>query len=159
MSMHLPSPSELVPILVVLNAAAVFGAAGVAWHLQLAGYPLHLRVGRSGFPRYLRAHRGATALVLAPLVLADFLTSWILLLLPHDPVTTIFVWCGALSALLVTGVTLGVMRRASRRLAEAFEARAFRRLMAGNCVRANVWSMHAALIAVMLVRAMLVRAV
>lgn len=152
MSIALPPLEDLVRILFVLNAAAVFGAAAAAWLQQLVVLPLARRVGRGGFPRYQRGVRGASSLVFGPLLVGDLLTSILLVFTAHDPVTTIFVWSGAGLALLVTATTLTLLRRANRRLDRAFDVPSYRRVLVAGCLRANLLGMHAALVAVMLVR-------
>lgn len=152
MSIVLPPVEDLVRILFVLNAAAVFGAAAAAWLQQLVVLPLARRVGRGGFPRYQRGVRGASSLVFGPLLVGDILTSMLLVFAQHDSITTIFVWCGAGLALLVTTTTLTLLRAANRRLEDGFDVPAYRRVLAAGCLRANLLAMHAALVAVMLVR-------
>lgn len=152
MSIVLPPVEDLVRILLVLNAAAVFGAAAAAWLQQLVVLPLARRVGRRGFPRYQRGVRGGAGLVFGPLLAGDILTSVLLVVAPHDSVTTIFVWSGAGLAVLVTVTTLTLLRSANRRLDSTFDVPAYRRVLVAGCLRANMLGMHAALVAVMLVR-------
>lgn len=152
MSIALPPLEDLVRMLFVLNAAAVFAAAAAAWLQQLVVLPLARSVGRGGFPRYQRVVRGGAGLVFGPLLVGDILTSVLLVFAPHDSVTTIFVWSGAGLALLVMATTLTLLRAANRRLDRAFDVPAYRRVLMAGCLRANLLSMHAALVAVMLLR-------
>lgn len=141
-------------MLLVLGMASATAAAAVAWHLQLAGYPLSLRMRRGAFTRFHAPQRMATAIMLIPLVSIDLVTSVGLLVLPApDPLTGVFLQAGAASALLAVAVIRFVLRPAHRILASALDPRAFRRMLVGNCLRANLWGIHAMLLLIILVRA------
>ena len=133
-------------LLLLLNAAAVLGMAGVIWFVQLVHYPLFAEVGVRQWAAYHREHSRRTTWVVALPMTADLVSSLALLVLPPAGVSGALLAAGAVAA-VVTWVATGALAvPAHRRLASGWNAGVGRRLTLTNWVRTFAWSAHAVIV-------------
>ena len=128
-------------LLLVLHLLASFALLGLIWTIQVLHYPLFARVETSAFAKYHAGHMRLTTLVVAPLVLLEFLTAGGL-------------WYYGLRQgwFLASLVPLGVIWGSTfllqvplhARLALNFDAEIHRKLVRTNWLRTTAWSLRAA---------------
>jgi hypothetical protein len=71
--------NEGVNLVLVGNAAATLMMTGCIWLIQVLVYPIMSRVGAAQFPAYEAAHISGVTLVVGPLMLAEAITSLLLI--------------------------------------------------------------------------------
>ena len=133
------------------NAAATLYMVGLTWFVQVAHYPLFGAVGETEFPRYHRLHSSRTTLVVLPPMLAELLTSFLLLLDPPAGETGLVIAGAAFAAgtwLLTAFAAATHSRIGESGLVPVLD----RRLRRVSWVRTAVWTAHG-LVAVALLEA------
>jgi len=121
--------------------------------VQIVHYPLMRKVGRNRFIQYMQLHTVLTGFVVAPLMLIEaaavlfgllYSTAWI-----SDESSQL----GAVLLLLIWISTFAFQVPQHRRLSRGFEARAYRRLLIGNWIRAYAWSFRSVILVFNMLRA------
>lgn len=120
-----------------IHAAVTWGLVGLIWVVQLVLYPAFARVPAAAFPAYHALHTRAITWVVAPLMILEVATAAWLVAGGYRPS-----WF--LASLLPLAVnwasTAFVQVPLHRRLAQAFDAEAHRRLVGTNWVRTAAWT-------------------
>lgn len=127
------------------HAGATCALAGLIWLVQVAHYPLLLRVGPEAFDAYHRGHLRRITLVVGPLMLLETASAlWILWMLPPGvaPERAIAGFGMVFLIWLSTGFLQVPLHG---RLERGFDERAVRRLVATNWVRTLLWTARALL--------------
>lgn len=125
---------------------------GVIWFVQVVHYPLFARVPPEQFVAYERAHVDRTGWVVGPPMLLEVGTA-AYLLLTYPAIATNPAFLAAFALLLVVWLATAVFSvPLHRRLAQAPDARAVRRLVATNWIRTAGWTGRVALLAPVLLR-------
>lgn len=127
--------------------------AGVIWSVQLVQYPLFARVGRDAWPLYHDLHRERITFVVAVPMLVELGSAAWLAFAPPDGVSAGWAWTGLACAVAVWGATLGLAGPDHERLARGWDPAVGRRLVRLNWIRTVAWTLHAAVVLVLLARA------
>ena len=134
----------------IAHAAATLFLGGLIWTIQAVHYPLFAVVGRSEFVDYEREHQTRITRVVAPAMLVELLTAFLLLVRAPE---------GIPYGLLVTGAALVVWIWIStateavprhRELELGFNEEAHRGLMQANWRRTFLWTVRCGLVLWML---------
>jgi hypothetical protein len=140
-------------MLLLIHAVATLLMTGVVLFVAVVHYPMFARVGTAEFPAYSREHASRTTIVVAPLMLIEALTG-VLLLVPSwsalPPGATRALWIGAALLIVVWGITFGINVPQHARLANGFDARVHRQLVASHWVRTAAWCARAGVVSVAL---------
>ena len=135
-----------------LQVASTWTMVGLIWFVQLVHYPLMARVGRDDFPDYAAAHARRTTWVVAPPMLIEAATAWILAIRPPEFLEVWAAWAG-LALLLVVWISTALLQvpRHSR-LAGGFDPGVHRMLVATNWIRTLAWTARGVLLIQVMVR-------
>jgi hypothetical protein len=138
--------------LLILHAASSWMMVGVIWFVQVVHYPLMSRADRVRFPEFAAAHSRRTTWIVAPPMLIEAATAAILAFRPPPGVPAFSAWfgLGLVGIIWVSTAALQVPRH--RDLADGFDPRAHRRLVATNWIRTLAWTGRGILILWWLVR-------
>ncbi len=138
----------MISAIVLTQIAATLAMTGLIWFVQVVHYPLFTSVGLSGFARYEALHATRTGWVVAPLMVAELISS-ILLLNPRLrplPVSAASAWLG-LALVGVLWLSTGLIQvPLHSQLAAGYSARAVGRLVATNWIRTAAWTARSALV-------------
>jgi hypothetical protein len=146
--------NEGVNLVLVGNAAATLMMTGCIWLIQVLVYPIMSRVGAAQFPAYEAAHISGVTLVVGPLMLAEAITS--LLLIGARP-ASVPVWMplAGMACVAVVWIVTGCINVPQHNaLALGFDGATHSALVASNWIRTLAWSAHAALVCAMVWLAM-----
>jgi hypothetical protein len=136
--------------LLSLHAFATLFMVGLIWFVQIVHYPLFDRVGKQGFAQYEADHTARTLWVVGPPMLLEAACTGLLVLTRPDSHVA---WIGfALLAVVWISTALGPVRQ-HRRLAEGFDAGAYRALVASNWIRTIAWTVRGVLAVMLLASA------
>ncbi|MHC5115126.1 MAG: hypothetical protein ACYTGP_11950 [Planctomycetota bacterium] len=138
--------NEIVPILLIVHAAATWFMTGLIWFVQVVHYPLMKDVGAASWTEYERRHVSRTSFVVLPAMLVEL--GCAVGLLVADPGGLVVAASMLLGVIWVS--TFAVQVPVHRRLERGFEAAVHRRLVRTNWIRTVAWSGRAVLAAAML---------
>ena len=134
-------PAAIIPALLSLQIAASTMMAGLIWFVQIVHYPLFAAVGPAEFALYSDRHRARTTYVVAPLMLAEAICAAALVVLVGSTLS----WIGLTLVAVLWLSTFAVQVPLHARLAQGWEVRAGRLLVATNWVRTLGWTTRAAI--------------
>ncbi|MCO6510221.1 MAG: hypothetical protein J5I65_05450 [Aridibacter famidurans] len=142
--------AELLTLALVLNCFATFALTGVIWIVQTLHYPSMVFYDRKRFTEAHRFHTKAITPVVAPLMIAELLTSSVLAITPF-PQTLSWLFAAGLALTAITWVSTFLLQAPIHsQLARGFDDSLVRRLVRTNIVRTAAWSAHALICAVAL---------
>lgn len=128
---------------------------GVIWVIQLVHYPVFDAVERGDgdvdWIRFAERHRNTIALVVGPFMLAEGITGLWLAVDPPGELSRALPLAGLVAMAVAYGVTALVSVPLHGELTTGFDSATHRRLVATNWLRTLAWTLHAILVAVMLV--------
>lgn len=146
--------NEGLSLVLIGNAAATLMMTGCIWLIQLLVYPIMSRVGAAQFPAYESAHIGAVTLVVGPLMLAEAVTSLLLLGARPNGVPAWMPLAGMVCVAVVWVTTACINVPQHNALSLGFDAATHSALVASNWIRTIAWTAHGALVCAMLWLAM-----
>jgi hypothetical protein len=125
--------------LLSIHFAATWALVGLIWTIQRVQYPLFAHVGRDAFKEYHRRHMIHITVLVAPLIITEFVSAaWLVLSGFRDP------WF--LASLVPLGWTLlstwMLQVPLHQKLASGFDAAVHRRLVATNWWRTVGWTLR-----------------
>lgn len=138
-------------LLLGAHLTATAGMVGLIWFVQVVHYPLFDRVGADRFTEYERSHQRRTSFVVGPLMGAEALTAFWILLAPPGVLgrTLPIVGVVLLGVIHLSTITLQVP--AHERLARGHDPGVIRRLVRTNWIRTLGWTTRGAVAVAMLV--------
>jgi len=138
------------PWLFALQLAATLYMTGLIWFVQVVHYPLFQKVGPDQFLTYEQAHTRLTTYVVAPVMLLELATA--VLLLWGQPKS--WIWWVNLGGLgLLWASTFLIQVPLHTALSQTPDLAAMQRLAASNWIRTTLWTLRAALLLWILIRA------
>ncbi|MEM9379721.1 MAG: hypothetical protein AAGB93_07190 [Planctomycetota bacterium] len=137
--------------MIVVHAAATWALVGLIWTVHVVHYPLFAAVG-TGFRAYHESHMQRITFLVAPLMLIELATAFLLWMSPPAG-TDGRMWLAGLVLLGVVWVETGLFAVPQHgRLEAGFDGGTHRALMAGNLVRTLAWTARGLLVAWIVVR-------
>ena len=136
--------------LLLANAAATWFLTGLVWFVQVVHYPLFARVGEEGYAQYQAAHQARTTWVVAPPMLVELSTAFLLAWRPPPRLSAGWLWAGFGLVVLLWLSTALLQVPAHQRLAAGFEREAWMRLVTSNWLRTAAWTARSLLAAWMI---------
>lgn len=136
--------------------AATWTMLGIIWFVQVVHYPLFDGVGASGFTAYERRHSRLTSYVVGPPMLVELMcalaslgSGWRVSAMSAD-----WAWIGFALVGLIWLSTAFVQVPRHTCLERRFDPTVQRSLVATNWIRTLAWSMRAALLSAVAVKAL-----
>ena len=149
----MPDPaSKIDAVFYIMQMLCTFSMTGIIWFVQIVHYPLMRKVGKGRFARYMQTHMLLTTFVVAPVMLIEAVAVVYGLLMPNPWLEGDAANIGAVLLLIIWLVTFAIHFPQHRRLAVEFEARAYRRILFGNWIRAYAWSFRSIILVFSLLR-------
>ena len=136
----------------LLQVASTLAMVGLIWFVQVVHYPLLSRVGRDEFRRYEMDHQRLTTCVVAPLMLTELATAFLLIWYRPAAINIQSAVFGFGILLTIWLVTYTVQVPQHSTLVLAYDAATQRRLVLGNWYRTLAWSARGILVLWMLGR-------
>ena len=136
-------------LIFLIHAAVTLLMVGVIWFVQLVHYPLLSYVGNSEFPGYERQHRGFIKWLVAPLMLTEGVTAFLLFVFPPAAVTDWQLWIGLVFLFAVWFSTAFVQVPIHNMLSKGFDPAVHQRLVRTNRLRTIAWSLRGGLVLLM----------
>jgi hypothetical protein len=139
--------------ILLIHAAVTLMLVGLIWTIQVVHYPLFRFVGTQNWLAYENAHLGAITMLVAPLMLIELGTGFLLIGgMQGVSVPQALIGMGLIGAIWL--VTMFVNVPQHNLLAVSFDAQAHTALVASNWIRTVAWTLRGALIVWMLWGAM-----
>ena len=125
-----------------LHAAATWALVGLIWTIQVVHYPMFAGVGEERFKDYSREHNRRITWIVAPLMLAELVTAY--LVWKHDP--GFYQTAGLWMVAALWGVTGLFFAPLHGRLGTGFDAKAHSMLVSANWIRTAIWTARGVLV-------------
>jgi hypothetical protein len=126
-------------IVLIAHTIATGLMAGLCLFVAVVHYPLFARVGRTDFPAYSQQHARRTTWIVAPLMLIEAATAAWLVLTPPPGIAPWWPWANAGALALIWLITFALNVPQHARLAQGFDDRTHRALLASNTIRTILW--------------------
>lgn len=140
-------------MLLLTQAIATFAMTAIIWFVQVIQYTSFERVGAEAFPAFHAFHSNRITLIVAPLMVAEAVSSVALVWRPTPSMALWEVWLGLGLVALVWASTAILQVPMHRRLSTAFDEASWRFLCRSNWVRTVAWSARTILVSIWLHRA------
>jgi len=132
--------------LLLLQLVSTWSMVGVIWFVQLVHYPLFAKVDRAKFPEFQAVHVRRTTWIVAPLMITEAATAF---LLPFVAPGGLPRGISAIGAVLVVALWLSTFVwqvPTHDKLMIAFDQRSHRDLVRSNWLRTALWTVRAVLV-------------
>ena len=136
--------------ILLVNAGATLALTGLVWFVQLVHYPLFDRVSADQFPRFVQSHLRLSVLIVGPLMLAEVVTSVILVMDTPGSISRQQVWLGFVLVFLIWLSTALLQIPQHQVLEKRYDVRAHELLVVSNWIRTSAWTARSILVVGML---------
>ncbi len=143
----------LAKLCLLICLASTLSMTGLIWFVQVVHYPLLGRVGPGSFGQYHADHVRKTGPVVAPLMVAEWLTSLALVPLRPPGVSVELAIAGLSMASAAWISTALIQVPLHQQLSHGFESKAHLALVRTNWFRTIVWTLHTLFVLVMTAQA------
>lgn len=133
--------------ILVIHAASTLILVGIIWYVHLVHYPLFGHVQENSFASYHAEHVRRTAWIVAPLMLIEAFTAFLVLIIPSDLVSPWYAWMGMALLIMVWVSTFFLQVPQHRVLSVGFDSRSLQVLKRTNLIRTLAWTGRGALAA------------
>jgi hypothetical protein len=133
-------------ILILANLAATLFLTGVVWTTQLVQYPFFAYFTAETFTKHHDEYRRWITPIVAPPMIAELLTSILLLFYLPENIDSKLVWLALGLTLLIWASTFFVQVPLHEKLARGFDLQTIKSLVNTNWIRTALWSLRAALV-------------
>lgn len=133
-------------LLLITQLATTLMMTGVIWLVQIVHYPLFGFVGGERYKEFHVAHMNWITYVVAPLMIAEAVSSVLLIFYPPTNFDWRLLWLGAALVVIVWLSTFLVQVPLHEKLAQGFSADAHSLLINTNWIRTICWTLRAALV-------------
>jgi hypothetical protein len=130
----------------LLHTASTGMMVGIIWFVQLVHYPLFARAGADGFGWYAAAHARWTGWVVAPPMLVELVTGFLLLGWRPAAIPLLPLLVGIGITLLIWASTLFVQVPLHTALAQGWNSSAHASLVRSNWLRTLLWTARGVLV-------------
>lgn len=137
---------EMAKWTLLVHVGATMAMVGLIWFVQIVHYPLFSQVGHESFRSYEMDHQRLTTWVVAPLMLLELATAFLLLWYRPLGFGSTPVWLGLILAAAIWMMTYGIQVPQHASLVTSYDAEVQRRLVAGNWFRTAAWTARGALV-------------
>ncbi len=136
----------MISTVLLVQLFSTLAMVGIIWFVQLVHYPLFSEVSVSRFSAYEAAHTRRTTLVVAPLMVAEAATAFLLALLAPPAINATAAYWGAALVAVLWLSTFAAQVPAHTRLSSGFDAGVHRYLVWSNWLRTALWTVRGVLV-------------
>ena len=141
------------PLSILLaNAVSTLFMVGLIWMVQIVHYPLFDDVGPQQYASYQQRHQANITYIVAPMMLIELVTAFLLLGYPSEGVNKPLVFIGIALVFVIWMSTAFIQIPCHSKLAQGFDPAAYRRLVNSNWIRTIAWTARGVVVTWMLVR-------
>lgn len=130
----------------VVQLATTWAMTGIIWFVQLVQYPSFAQVDPRSFRGFHAQHSASISVIVAPLMVAEALSSVVFVWAPLPVQTSWQIWLGIGLVAVIWASTALLQIPAHTRLGSGFDERTWRVLVNSNWIRTFAWSGRAILV-------------
>jgi hypothetical protein len=134
-------------VILTLHAVSTLILVGVIWYVHLVHYPLLDHLKRNSFTSYHADHIRRTTRVIAPLMLIEACTAFLVLIIPSKLISPFYAWMGMALLILIWVSTFFQQVPQHRVLSAGFDSKSVQALKRTNLIRTLAWTGRGALVA------------
>ena len=139
--------SEYISVVLVTNAALTLFLTGVVWVVQTVHYPIFRFLDEQRFAEAHALHTSRITPVVAPAMIAELISAFILVIMPPSGVPQLLMAAGLALVAVVWLSTFLIQVPLHSRLSRRHSLEEVRRLVMGNWIRTSAWSFRSVLVA------------
>lgn len=132
-------------IVFIANFGSTLGLCGVIWIIQLVHYPFFSQISAENFQKFHQAHSFWITLIVAPLMIIELLTSFLILFYAPANLSYKLLIFAFILTLITWASTAFLQVPLHNRLAHGFDVDAHAVLVNTNWIRTVAWSLRGAL--------------
>ena len=133
-------------IIFIANLASTFCLCGIIWIIQLVHYPFFSQIGAENFQKFHQSHSFWITPVVAPLMIAELVTSFLILFYPPADLNYKLLIFAFILTLITWASTAFLQVPLHNKLAHGFDADAHAALVNTNWIRTIAWSLRGVLL-------------
>lgn len=133
-------------ILLISQIAATLALTGAIWIVQLIQYPFFAYIEESDFPKYHAAYTFWVTPIVAPLMIVELATSFLILFFPPRAIEYNLLFFGFILSVSVWLSTFFVQIPLHNALAKNFDINAHKSLVRTNWIRTAAWTARGVLV-------------
>ena len=130
----------------LIQVATTWAMTGVIWFVQLVQYPGFARMDTTSFPEFHAHHSSSISIIVAPLMIAEAISSVAFLWAPLRVQTPAQIWLGIGLIAFIWASTFLLQVPAHSQLGSGFDEGTWRMLVRTNWLRTLAWSARAGLV-------------
>lgn len=131
---------------ILIQVATTWAMTGIIWFVQLVQYPSFARVPDASFPEFHAHHSSSISIIVAPLMIAEAISSAAFLWAPLRVQTPAQIWLGIGLVAFIWASTFLLQVPAHSRLGSGFDEGTWQMLVRSNWLRTIAWSARAVLV-------------
>lgn len=139
-------------IIFISTLVSTLCLCGVIWIIQIVQYPFFSRVNSQDFREYHQAHTFWITPVVAPLMIVELITSFLILFYPPENLDYKLLIFALILTLITWASTAFIQVPLHNKLSGGFDATAHAALVNTNWIRTATWSLRGALMIYFLVQ-------
>lgn len=132
-------------IVFISNLASTLCLCGVIWIVQLVQYPFFSEVSPQNFPKYHQAHTFWITPIVAPLMIVELITSFLVLVYTPENLNFKLLVFALMLTLVTWASTAFIQVPLHNKLANGFDRNTHTALVNLNWIRTIAWSLRGAL--------------
>jgi hypothetical protein len=136
--------------ILIVHAVCTLILVGIIWYVQIVHYPLFGNITHSSFVPYHAEHVKRTTWLVAPLMLIEACTAFIVVFIPSDLVSPTYAWVGLGLLILIWFSTFFIQVPMHRVLSVGFDVKPYQSLIRTNSIRTLAWTGRGVLAVAML---------
>lgn len=130
----------------LIQVATTWAMTGIIWFVQLVQYPSFARVPAASFPEFHAHHSSSISIIVAPLMIAEAISSAAFLWAPLRVQTPAQIWLGIGLVAFIWASTFLLQVPAHSQLGSGFNEGTWHMLVRSNWLRTIAWSARAGLV-------------
>ncbi|MEO0896009.1 MAG: hypothetical protein AAFY71_06395 [Bacteroidota bacterium] len=119
---------------------------GIIWFVQIVHYPLFHQVGQENFTAFEGRHVALTGYLIAPLMLVEIGTAFLLLGMHEPAISSTFLWINAALLVLIWASTFFIQVPLHESLSQEYSTTNIQKLVNSNWIRTVLWSIRGGLL-------------
>lgn len=133
-------------IILLGQIASTLIMTGVIWIIQLIQYPLFKFIDRADYQNYHLAHKFWITPIVAPAMIAELLTSILIVFYPPPALNLKIFYAGLILTLIIWASTFFIQIPLHEKLSAGFDENAHKLLVTTNWIRTAAWTFRSILI-------------
>ena len=132
----------------MIHAVSTLILVGVIWYVHFVQYPLFAHIKETSFASYHAEHVRRSTWIIAPMMLIEAFSAFLVLIIPSDLVSPWYAWVGMVLLITIWFSTFFLQVPQHRVLSAGFNSKSLQVLRRTNLIRTLAWTGRGALVSI-----------